>query len=625
MKLKYIFSGLFASALMLTSCADVDVTTPLDGVGTAQLDVKGYLVEDATNLYSSIIDPAAGTITVQVPYYISDTEPIMGDLTQMKLEAQMPIGYSFSPSLSGIHDLAAGYRTNLITNTGVATSYTILAEYVKSSEARIISAKLTESERTAVVVRDPANEGAHGQLIVAKTSSSIDGALREVALNVSPWATIECTAMDPATGYIDFSNKPQIKVTSQDGSKSAIYDVDIQVPEVLPFGVGYVSVMWAKQLYKDNDEGWETNANSSVAVVDDYLIVSNANDFTNMLVFDRYNGKRLNDVKVNTEGIPAGRIIRAITSDDANHMVAGVLTSNAWMVTPTNALVYVWKDGITSKPTCVLDADLGGSYFTGVPGITSIDIFCCMSCGGDMANGDAVITNVYRGHYGGVMLMPFVNGQPDGNCIYEGNAGVFGSTWDSSNAVPLTAKAPWSYIVCSGNTRAIVSYVPAGTGKRAVVFNRPTSHWWGNAAGTDWTNGGAMSSDYVEFNGCNLLAVSNCTGDQTAYRIYVTDITASPSESSLADGFIFDTREGNKVGIASDGGPAGTGYGVSGMVSAYSYESGRQVLGDNLGGAVNCRASSVLFAKSGDGNAVQVYMLIQDQGILAYELTRFDL
>ncbi|MDE6802921.1 MAG: DUF5018 domain-containing protein, partial [Muribaculaceae bacterium] len=314
MKLKYIFSSLLASAFMLTSCADVDVTTPLDGVGTTQLVVNGYLVSDPSNLYGSVIDPAAGTITVQVPYYISDTDPIMGDLTQMKLEAQMPIGYSFSPSLSGIHDLAEGYRTNLITNTGKATSYTIYADYVKSSDARIISAKLVESERTAVVVYDPANEGEHGRVVVAKTSSSIDGALREVALNVSPWSTIECVGLDPETGYVDFTNKPQITVTAQDGVKSTIYDVDIQVPDILPYGVGYISSMWAKQLYADNDEGWETNANSSVAVVDDYLIVSNANDFRNMLVFDRFNGKRLSDVKVNAEGIPDGRIIRAITS-----------------------------------------------------------------------------------------------------------------------------------------------------------------------------------------------------------------------------------------------------------------------------------------------------------------------
>ncbi|MBD5367513.1 MAG: DUF5018 domain-containing protein [Bacteroides sp.] len=624
MKLKYLFAGLAASTVMLSSCVEADEVAPKDGIGAQQLDVKGYLVEDATNLYGSVIDPEAGTITVQVPYYISDTEPIMGDITQMKLEAAMPVGYSFNPSISGIHDLSQGFRTNLLDDKGRATSYTIVAAYVKNAESRIVSAKLTESERTAVVVREPANAGEHGQVIVAKTSSAIDGALHEVALVTSPWATVTCSALDSETGYVDFSNKPEITVTSQDGQHKTVYDVDIQVPDVLSSGIGYISSMWAKQLYVDNDEGWETGANAGIAVVDDYLIVSNANNFNGMLVFDRFSGKRLNDVKVNTDGIPDGRIIRAITNDDANHLVAGVLTSNSWMVTPANVLIYVWKDGITSKPTCVLDANLAGSYFTGVPGLTAIDVFVTMDCAGDMTSGNAVVTNVYRAHYGGVMLMPFVDGKADGNCIYEGNHGALGSTWDASTAVPLSTKAPWGYIIHSGNTRGIVTYIPIGSGKRALEFTRPTSHWWGTAAGNNWTNGGTLGMDYIEFNGCNLLAIANCNDTQTATRLYVTDITASPSATSLMDGFVFDSREGSKVGDAANGGPAGTGYSVSGMTSQYSYESGKVVLGDNLG-SVNRRTSPVLFARSADGNAVQVYMLTPDQGVLAYEITRFDL
>ena len=90
MKYKYIVSGLLAAALMATSCAEVDEINHLDGVGTSQLTVKGLLVEGSTAEYPSVIDAENGLITVQVPYYISDTDPIMGDLTQMKLEAQMP-------------------------------------------------------------------------------------------------------------------------------------------------------------------------------------------------------------------------------------------------------------------------------------------------------------------------------------------------------------------------------------------------------------------------------------------------------------------------------------------------------------------------------------------------------
>lgn len=625
MKVKYILSALFASTLMLSSCVEADEIVRPEGIGVKELVIKGLLFEGSTDEYSSIIDNEAGTITVQVPYYISDTEPIMGDLTQMKLEAQMPTGYTFKPSLSGIHDLSQGYRTTLYDEKGNSKSYTIYAEAVKSSASSVISAKLINSERTAVVVRPPETEGAHGQLVVAKTSSSLDGALHEVLLAVSPWATVSSPALDEATGLIDFSVKPEITVTAQNGVDKTVYDVDILVPDVKPYGVGLIACMWAKQLFKDNDEGWEEGANTSVAVVDDYLIVSNVNDFKEMLVFDRYNGKRLN-VKVNCEGIPEGRIIRAITSDDANHMVGTALTSNSWMITPENVLVYVWKDGIENKPTPVLDANIKGSYFAGISGTSAIDVFCTTSCAGDMTSGNAVLTNVYRGHYGGVMMFPFVDGKPDGNCVYE-SAGVYASTWDASNAYPLTTSAPWSFIVHSGNGRGVVSYVPAGTGSRSITFTRPLSHWWGNAADVSTWCGTTLGLDYIEFNGMNLLAVANnntTSGVPEYTRLYVTNIGSSPTAASFADGFIFDTREGSSVGDGNNGGPAGTGYGVNGMVSAYSYEAGRQVLGDCFG-SINRMTGSVLFAPSDDGNAVQVYMLVPDQGILAYEITRYDL
>lgn len=628
MKLKYLFVGLISSAFLLPSCVEVDEINHQDGLGVQQLTVKGYLVSDPNTQYNSKIDPEAGTITVQVPYYISDVDPIMGDLTQMKLEASMPTGYSFSPSLSGIHDLSAGYRTNLLDDRGNSQSFTIYAEAVKSSEARILSAKLVESERTAVVIREPETAGTHGKVVVAKTSSSIDGALHDVALTVSPWSTVTSSALDEETGYFDFSNTPEITVVSQDGQNKTVYDVEIQVPDILSYGAGFISSMWAKQLYTDNDEGWEAGANTSLAVVDDYLIVSNANDFKNMLVFDRFNGKRLNDVKVNCDGIPEGRKIFAIGHDQANHMVAATFTSSLWEITDPVVLIYVWKDGITSKPTPVLNANKAGSYFTAVPSASGdIDLFENFSCAGDMTSGNAVITNVFRGHYGGVMLLPFVDGKPDGNCIYEGNAGVYASTWDSSNAVPLTTTAPWSYIVHSGNGRGVVSYVPAGTGSRSITFDKPASHWWGAGQPTANWSGATLGIDYIEFNGLYLLAAINgSTGDgvPTSNRLYVADISANPSASSFSDGFLFDSREGNKIGDANNGGPAGTGYGVSGMTSKYSYENGKTVLGDDFA-SLNRAMGSVRFARSSDGNAVQVYMLVPDHGIIAYEITRYDI
>ena len=77
------------------------------------LSVKGSLISDADKQYDAVVDEANGTITVQVPYYISDTEKIQGDLTQMKVTANMPTGARFEPEISGIHDLVAGFQSTL--------------------------------------------------------------------------------------------------------------------------------------------------------------------------------------------------------------------------------------------------------------------------------------------------------------------------------------------------------------------------------------------------------------------------------------------------------------------------------------------------------------------------------
>lgn len=65
---------------------------------------------------------------------------------------------------------------------------------------------------------------------------------------------------------------------------------------------------------------------------------------------------------------------------------------------------------------------------------------------------------------------------------------------------------------------------------------------------------------------------------------------------------------------------SGTGYAVTGMTSSASFVSGKQVLGTNVD-----ETGDVVFGRSADGNAVQVYMLTTDQGLFAYEITRFNL
>ena len=105
MKIKYLFTGVLISMLAFMSCEDPDDLARTGSENVTGLTITGCLASDESTTYSAIVDEASNTITIQVPYYISDTEKIQGDLTQMKVSASLPVGAKFSPSISGIRDL----------------------------------------------------------------------------------------------------------------------------------------------------------------------------------------------------------------------------------------------------------------------------------------------------------------------------------------------------------------------------------------------------------------------------------------------------------------------------------------------------------------------------------------
>lgn len=523
MKIKYLFTGVLISMLAFMSCEDPDDLARTGSENVTGLTITGCLASDESTTYSAIVDEASNTITIQVPYYISDTEKIQGDLTQMKVSASLPVGAKFSPSISGIRDLVSGFQSTLVKEDGSKITYTFKAAYVKSKLASISKVELTDYSRATIRIVEPESTGGTGKIIIYKTSSAIDAALKSAALTVSPWATIESSSLDPATGIIDLSNQPTITVIAQNETDKTVYQTSLELPDLLPQGVGYTASLFGFQIYTDDTHGFEVGANRTMAVIDDYLIISNSTDYNKMIVMDRYNGKVL-DVKVNTTGIDAGRSIHAITSDDAGHLVAMAYTSTLDAnVTDPNVRAWVWPNGIENAPKSIVYANINGSTF--------------------------------------------------------------------ANA-------------------------PVGTGARAIDFSLPTSHWWSGSATYDKNVRGI---GYVEFNGTCLLGVQNglSSNGVWSHRLYVSNITNNPGTSAMANGFIFDSREGSTTGTGSI---PGTGYAVTGMTSSASFVSGKQVLGTNVD-----ETGDVVFGRSADGNAVQVYMLTTDQGLFAYEITRFNL
>ena len=102
MKLKHIINGFLAFSLCLAGCVDPDDLVRTESEITDQLIITGRFAGNENTEYETVIDRANGTAVVQTPYYISDTEPIQGDITRMRLKATLPVGARFDPPLSEI-------------------------------------------------------------------------------------------------------------------------------------------------------------------------------------------------------------------------------------------------------------------------------------------------------------------------------------------------------------------------------------------------------------------------------------------------------------------------------------------------------------------------------------------
>ena len=619
MKLKHIINGFWAFSFCLAGCVDPDDLVRTESEITDQLIITGRFAGNENTEYETVIDRANGTAVVQTPYYISDTEPIQGDITRMRLKATLPVGARFDPPLSGIHNLKEGFSSTLIEADGSKKNYTFTAIYKKSERANIIKVELA-NVRAQIVVADPVEEGKKGQIIIYKTSSSIDGELQNALITIAPWATIESDAYDPVTKILDLSVMPTVTIIAQDGVKKTVYETVYKTPEFVEYGVGYVAGLFGFQTLKENSHGFEVGANRTMAVVDDYLILSNSNNFVNMPVFNRYNGKLLDQVKVNVIGIPSNRIIRAITSDDNGHMVAMayVSTRAGSYATPyTDVNVWVWKNGIENTPTLILDKPFSDPVFDQAPmGVNwnyNIDMGSSIHITGDITSGKAVLTTTSPFSYR-MVFISFVDGIMSGKAHVE-FANVSGArVEDYTKILTTNTEKPFSYISTPANETNMVICAPVGdSADRAFAFTVPDSHYWG------W-QGFTKGIDYVDFNGARLLAVQNGSGSfNGAQRLYVADITKNPNANSMSDGFIFDSQQGNTIGNADvPGGVPGSGYTATGYTSPWAFDGVSSVLGENI----PC-TGDVIFAKSQDGLAVQVYMLTTDHGLIAFELTKF--
>lgn len=626
MNLKYLMNGLLVMAMTFVGCQDPDDLVRTDNEMLNRLSIKGVLTDYPQEEYPTEIDMDNGTVKVIVPYYISDTERIQGDLTKMKLSAELPTGAMFSPALTGVHNLEEGFSSTLLYEDGRKQPLVFTAEYLKSDKCMLAKVELTKTQATIRIVQ-PQVESEKGKVLIFTTNASMDrDLLKDAKVQFSPWANIESDIYNPVAKTIDLSQLPTFSVVAQNGIDKITYETAFQFPEKLPYGVGYSYPLFGFQVYKEEPLGFEMDANKTMAVVGNYLIVSNSKDFNQMPVFNRFSGEKLN-VRVNCEGIDPTRSIRAITTDDAGHLVAMSFTStkaqSGWYeITDKTVFVWAWKNGIENAPVQIMAEEWDGSTFSGAPMSPGAQMFIgtAISVSGDITSGKAILTACVP--YGWTFVyLGFENGKLMGPAKKGSTPHGYG---DPAKIIPLSTdfNAPLSFVAASGNENNLVSY--AGTDGKAFAFTQPQSHYWPTTNPGAFQGGSTKGIDYIEFNGAHLVAVQNDNSfwSNGRTRLFVTDITANPQASSLMEGFIFDSLEGNALGDATvPGGMLGTGWGLTGIqLPDASFAAGKSVFGSN-----NYCTGDVVFAKSEDGNAVQVYMMTTNTGIFGYELTNFKL
>lgn len=635
MKFSKILLPVLALSLTLSACHKPDELIRENNENVMHLTVKATLVQNGVE-YDSIIDEENHTVLLNIPYFISDTEEIMSDLSAIKLRATMPLGAKFEPGISGIRDFSDGqeFVTDLVYEDGTRNTYVFTAARKKSDNSSLAKAILTDEDVRAVFsITEPSEDNPKGKLTVLKTSGAVAAALDAVKLTAAPWATIEAESYDSNTGIINLNVAKEIKVISQDGASSTVYEVIIDTPSTVPEGqVGYISNLFGLQCTAANPLGFEPDANCSMAVIDNYLIISNKHDLTKSAVFNRFSGRMVTDVTINTSGIDAGRELRAISTDDEGHLVAATYTCtkeptdatvNAgwdYLVTDPAIKIYLWENGITAAPKCIMDISIKGAELSALK-LKANELFNMMGVKGSLTSGRAVVTSTEAG-VGRVFAFYFDNGafqNVEQFCPFDVNGKAFWlSTKNSSKAIPLNTSSPLSYCLV-GDFRPQIGW-STGVAAGSFIFEEPKSHWWVSNGNYDYSKN-LRSGDVVEFNGTQLIAVSNgnLTNGVWGHRLYVANIGMSPTPAGLKNGFLFDSREGDAEKGA--GSPEGTGYGPTGMTSTYPYVSADGV----FGGTNLSKRGDVVFVSSADGNSVQVYMFTANAGLFGYEITRYDM
>ncbi len=583
------------------------------------LSVKGMLNNNSQKEYPAKIDDEKGLITIQVPYYISDTEPVMGDLTQMRVIASMPLGAKFVPDIGGVRDLTKGFTSTIFYADGTKKEYKFVATSAKSSANDIAAISMIgkNNNKTRLIWRvSPEEEDGAYVVSVAQFGYKHLESLRSARLEVepSPWSSVSANVSQGPVNVTDESFR--FTITAQDGTPRT-YRFKIVDPTYVPEGVpGSITPLFGVKVLQGDRYGWQKDQNRSMAVIGDELIIANLKE--GLLRHNRFTGEPTGKT-VNRTGITGQ--IHGIANDDAGHLVATTIASIGNKYIPDHLLeIFVWKDGIEGTPTKIYSMDLStdpsmaGKNPNANTGRT-------IGIAGNILSGKARVGLIFGG-LNEFLVLSFNNG------AFAKNSGLIkpNATMSAGNAtkcVPTGVEDTDPVVIGMTRDRTMLKVQMDGS---ANVFSAGAS-WW-----PTWSNTKGFA--YTRFNGMELVAIGN--GEVASWdgsldwrnRLIVANIidgsAGALTSREILDSYNpkYDPSQTGDLGEYTPQKAVNEDAARHASTAPYGRLYGWEV---NRVGKNENKVGDACFSISSDGATVQVYLMATDMGFLGWEITKYAL
>ena len=400
--------------------------------------------------------------------------------------------------------------------------------------------------------------------VIIPYTGSTDLSSQTAQVELSNYATI---SPDPTVPR-NYTDSVLYTVTAQDGTQQ-VYTVKKGIPVKLDKGFGSVKELWNKSA---GDLNFDDYLQISIAVSGNYLVVPTSNEWVGGSTIKYYDRKAGNYVgNLNVTGVNG---IYSI-ANDINGKIVGINNLYAG----NNVCLYEW-DNVNAAPKLLARSTDWSSVASAFYG-RKISIY------GDITSNAVIMASTDGTNAGGannILRWTVKNGQlvsQDPEVINYGVA--FGYV---AKPVPTDVQSTGNYFFCS-NYPSFMHYVSASSNTKLYEF---PSDYIANPRGF------TPALTYFTFNNANYAAIADINVYSGAMHIFdVTDpanIITSSSSPSYAKYHVFD--------------------GESSYIACPS---------PNYNGTAEIAYGPV----SSDGYTMDVYFLLTNGGIAAYELNCIDL